>query len=90
MPRATPGPAADAAITPPVDLPPLPGPYAGMPRWRFVGGFSRVYTSVPVTVSPGDVVAWPTAPAADGCWEPTDSAVTKRPDNAPTELAEEA
>ena len=71
---------------PPTDLPPLPDPLAGVPRWRYAGDAERIYMSVPVTVRWGDVIALPTIPADDGCWEPTDEAWTRRPDNYTAEV----
>lgn len=50
-------------------------------RWRYTGPPSRVYSMIPVTVDPGDVIDHPRAPADDGCWQPTLDKATKRPDN---------
>lgn len=95
MPRAT-GPAADAAtpesaeaVTPSATTDETPPPWG---HWRYLGDLGgRVYTNVPVTVTGGEVVAWPTAPADDGAWESTTDPVTAQPDNhpRPTEPAEE-
>ena len=57
---------------------------APMPAWRYTGPVERLYMSVPVTVAPGDIVAWPTIPAEDGCWEPDAGPATTLPDNHPT------
>ncbi len=85
MPRTT-GPAADAA-TPETAADVAPEqPAAGpqpSPRWRYTGTEERIYTNVPVTVTAGDVVAWPEPPADDGWWEPTDEPVNRLPDNHP-------
>jgi hypothetical protein len=93
MPRAT-GPAADAATpasaeaaessatdpTAPLEEAPLP-PWG---RWRYVGAQGgRVYTNVPLTCHGGEVIAWPTEPAPDGCWQPTTDPVNALPDNEP-------
>jgi hypothetical protein len=50
-------------------------------NWRYTGPTGRVYTAVPVTPEPGDVVTYCGPPAEDGCWEPTDATATRRPDN---------
>ena len=90
MPRAT-GPAADAA-TPKTPDPPseptqpeVPPAPAGWGTWRYTGDLTRIYTNVPVTVSPGDVISWPQMPALDGFWEPagSDTPITRWPDNQP-------
>lgn len=50
-------------------------------RWRYTGGVTRTYTTVPVTVAPGDVIEHPDLPAGDGLWEPTSDPATTVPDN---------
>lgn len=50
-------------------------------RWVYTGPPGRIYTHIPVTVDPGDVIAWVELPAGDGAWEPTDDEVTRFPDN---------
>lgn len=39
-----------------------------MTFWRYDGPSERVYVSVPVTVSPGDVIERNEVPAEDGWW----------------------
>lgn len=56
-------------------------PVAGGTRWRYRGPRGRIYTHIPVTPQPGDVIAWPEIPAGDGAWEPTGDDVTRMPDN---------
>jgi hypothetical protein len=71
---------SDPAETDPASqLPPTPTPG---PRWLYTGPGERVYTTIPVTVVPGAVLAWPTIPAGDGCWEPTEASDSVVPDNA--------
>lgn len=83
MPRAT-GPAADAAMpdTAEAIAPSAPDP-APWGHWRYIGAEQRIYTNVPVTVAGGEVIAWHSMPAEDGCWESTTDPVTAEPDNAP-------
>lgn len=62
-----------------------------MPRGRFLSDDPRVYASIPVTASKGDVVDWPGG-FPDDRWEDAGTAeITKGPDNAeqnqPTSLA---
>jgi len=56
-------------------------------RWRYTGPPGRVYTIVPVTPQPGDVVE--TWGPLDGCWEPTDAEPTRMPDNWRPDLTDE-
>lgn len=77
MPKA---PAADAAVPEQPQPGAAPEP-AGWPCWRYDGQPGRVYTAIPVTPAPGDVVAWPRIPSDDGAWTATDSPATRRPDN---------
>lgn len=94
MPRAT-GPAADAATPESAEAttPSAPDettPPATWGHWRYLGDLGgRVYTNVPVTVHGGEVIAWPTAPADDGAWEPTEDPVTTQPDNHRPEPVEQ-
>jgi hypothetical protein len=57
-------------------------------NWRYTGPPGRMYTAVPVTPEPGDIVTHCGAPAADGCWEPSDAEATRRPDNWRPDLPE--
>lgn len=72
-------PAADA-VPPPAD-PATPTVPVSSVTWLYNGPPGRTYTNVPVTVDPGDVVAWPDPPANDGAWTPTDVPATRLPDN---------
>lgn len=72
--QAPPDPQAEA--TPASELEPWP-------HWRYTGPAGRVYTALPVTPEPGNVVAWPQAPSTDGCWDQVNEPVTRLPDNHP-------
>lgn len=62
-------------------------PVAGMDvldewaRWRYDGPTGRIYTNIPVTPDPGDVIAWCDDPGGDGAWTLTADPVSRRPDN---------
>lgn len=58
-----------------------PASHDELPRWRYVGPDRRIYTSVPVTVDPGDVVPCAEIPASDGFWQETDQPYNRLPDN---------
>lgn len=80
LPEPSPEPAAQPAESP-VET---PAEVAGVDvwvwgRWRYSGPPGRIYTIVPVTPEPGDVVE--TWGPIDACWTPTDDAPTRRPDN---------
>lgn len=64
-----------------------PEPPAEWGNWRYTGPPDRVYTNIPVTPAPGDVVTWLGPPATDGCWEPTSDEATRLPDNHPDTIA---
>lgn len=87
MAKASPPPdTADDAVDAPVpdpqpDVCDRRSPTPSMSRWVYTGPPGRIYTHVPVTVDPGDVIAWPELPAGDGAWESTDAEVTRLPDN---------
>lgn len=63
--------------TPPAEAPAVPG----WGNWHYIGPAGRIYTNIPVTVSPGDIVTWPEIPAPDGAWFPTDDPPNRHPDN---------
>jgi hypothetical protein len=53
-----------------------------VPTWRYDGPPGRQYTTIPITVDPGDVLAWPQVPADDGAWSRVDwDLPTRLPDN---------
>ena len=61
-----------------------PPPPPDATTWRYTGTITRVYTNIPVTINPGDTIAWPNAPTDDGNWEPAeDTTPTRQPDNQP-------
>lgn len=65
-----------------------PAPVWG--NWRYLGHRTDiVYTAVPVTPAPGDVVGWWGPPGHDGCWEQTDAEPTRMPDNHRPDITEE-
>ena len=76
---------------PPVDTtddpadPDASGTPAAVTKWQYTGPVERVYTAIPITVAPGDVIDHAGPPADDGCWKPTRKAVTRQPDNTPKE-----
>jgi len=57
-------------------------------RWVYTGPPGRIYADIPVTPDPGDVIAWHSPPAADGCWTETDLPESRMPDNHRPEPAE--
>ena len=84
-------PPADDAVpiepAPPAE-PVEPAPVWG--NWRYLGHRTDiVYTAVPVTPQPGDVVGWWGPPGHDGLWEPTDAEPTRMPDNHRPDITEE-
>jgi hypothetical protein len=98
MSRSTP--AADAVMPEPSAEPSAPEVEAVVPEvdagpdwgnWRYLGPAGRIYTNVPVTPEPGDVITCLGIPAGDGAWEQTDADVTRQPDNwRPEPTADEA
>ena len=78
MSRAKTAPVDDAPPTEPAGM---PDRFEGVPRWKYVGTDRRIYTSVPVTVDPGDVVPCAVIPASDGFWQQTDQPYNRLPDN---------
>lgn len=80
-----------ALIAPTVDPPAESEPPAPLEwsNWRYIGHRDDlVYTAVPVTPQPGDVVGWWGPPGHDGLWESTDDEVTRMPDNHRPEITE--
>lgn len=71
----------DAA--PPAEVVEMPDRFEGVPRWKYTGPDRRIYTSVPVTVDPGDVVPCAVIPADDGFWAETSEPYNRLPDNYP-------
>lgn len=51
--------------------------------WAYIGHEQRIYSSVPVTVAEGDVIAWVGPPARDGRWTEHPGPATREPDNTP-------
>lgn len=64
-------------------------PLAAWPRWLFTGTTPLTYPAASLTAQPGDVVAYPHAPAADGRWEATDLPVTDIHRPEPADAPEE-
>lgn len=62
--------------------PVVPDPVPEVPdRWLYSGPSGLIFSHVPVTPEPGDVIRWPVNPTPEWMWAPTELPVSRDPDN---------